>query len=220
MQAEHRYTANPLTKERILRVKLAAYIATGAYALAFLIYGITLPSSLARILAFVPTVIVVMFAIFDSWLWRFLIVPSVIRQPVLIGTWRGTLRSYRRDERGQRVESDHDIFIIIRQNYSDISLTMVSRESKSYSGAAQIIRRRNEEFIIQYQYQNEPRLEFRERGSTIHIGGSTIEVGSVRPIELDGEYWTARETRGTYHLSKVSTKRVSSYAEALRLAGG
>ena len=200
-----------------VRVKIAAYIAVAAYAVGFLVYGITLPNTLTRVFSFIPTAVALLFAAFDRLLWHVWLIPNLIKQPVLFGTWHGTLRSYRRNAAGEPIQSDHDIYIIIRQSYSAISLTMVSAESKSRSGAAQIIMKHSDEFVVQYQYQNEPRLEFRDRGSSIHTGGSSIEVGGMRPLELDGEYWTARETRGTYHLTKVSNKRVSTYAEAVRL---
>jgi hypothetical protein len=200
-----------------VRVRIAVYIVAGAYAAGFFIYGITLPNTLSRALSFIPAGVAILFALFDNFLWRLWLVPNLIKRPVLLGTWHGTLHSYRRNSSGEPIQSDHDIYIIIRQNYSSISLDMISAESKSRSGAAQIVAQHDDEFTVQYQYRNDPKLEFRELGSSIHTGGSSIEVGGIRPLELDGEYWTARETRGTYHLVKVGSKRVSTYTEAERL---
>jgi len=116
--------------------------------------------------------------------------------------------------------STQDAFLVIRQSLTSVSITMLSAESRSRSAAAQIVRMQAGDYELQYQYRNEPRLEFRQRGSETHIGGSTIQVSGARPRTVDGEYWTARETRGTYHVRRVSATIVNTFDEGNALLGG
>lgn len=108
--------------------------------------------------------------------------------------------------------------MVIRQSFTDLTLTLLTEQSKSRSGAAQIIAKQRDDYVVQYQYQNEPKMEFRDH-SPIHSGGSTIEVGGSRPMQIEGEYWTARDTRGTYSLMRVSAKKATTLQEGRGMEG-
>ena len=200
-----------------LRVRTTAYIAIGVYSAIFLVYGISLPDNAARILGFLPTVSVLLFGAYDTHVWHWGPLLRVARQPYLVGTWHGELISYRRDVDGAPIKSSHEVYFVIRQTLTTISITMISAESKSRSAAAQVVQHQAEDFSIQYQYQNEPRLEFRQAGSSTHTGGSSIEIGGLRPATFTGEYWTARETRGTYRASRLGNGLINTFEEGRRL---
>jgi hypothetical protein len=200
-----------------MRVRITAYVVVGVYSLVFLIYGITLPAGIARIFSLLPTILVLAFAIFDNWLWHVGLIPKLLRRPFLAGTWHGELTSYRRDDSDAQISSQHEIFFVIRQSFTTISLTLISAESKSRSAAAQVQMIQADDYVVQYQYQNEPRLEFRRKGSSTHTGGASIEVGGHRPKDIQGEYWTARETTGTFSLTRLAADRINSFDDGQRL---
>lgn len=202
------------------RVKLAAYLTTSVYSVAFILYGVTLPSNLTRALSFVPTLVLALFALLDNVLWRVGPMPSFLRQPVLRGTWHGTLISYRRDATDRRIKSNHEVFLVIRQSLTTVSVTLLTEQSKSRSAVAQIVRMQADDYVLHYQYQNGPQLRFRQAGSTAHAGGSAIEVGGSRPTHLSGEYWTARETSGSFELEFVSERRATTFKEGHELVAG
>lgn len=196
------------------RVKVTAYAVVAAYSLLFTLYGLTLPPIAEKVLALVPLALVAGFALFDNYLWRLGPILPLVKRPRLEGTWIGTLTSYRRDAADARLSSTHEAALAIRQSLTDISLTLMTAESKSRSAAAQILTKQKNDYVILYQYQNEPKMAFRDRGSIIHSGGSTIDVAGNCPQTLEGEYWTARDTRGTYSLRLASRKQAGSFAEA------
>lgn len=202
------------------RAKIAAYFTVGSYSLLMLIFNIQAPTLLARIAGVVPLIVIVLFAMYDNFLWHLGPLLRLGNVPYIRGTWRGTLTSYRRDENDQKVDDQRDIVVVIRQTYTSLSITLLSAESKSYSGSAVIRARQSEDFVLQYQYQNEPHMSVRTR-SPIHSGGSTISIPRLRPTTIEGEYWTARDSRGTMQLNLVTSRTLAAtFDEGMGLGSG
>ena len=158
------------------RTRIAAYLVTGAWSLALLIAGVQLPGTASKILGAVPTVIVVLFAIFDNWLWSVGPIKRIVKCPNLNGTWKGTLTSYRADGGGQEVaHRPIPIFLVIRQSYLDLSITLLSKESRSRSIAALVQTNHPDDFTVYYHYTNIPGLAVRDR-SPVHSGGTKLDM--------------------------------------------
>lgn len=201
------------------RAKLSAYIVMTAYAGLLLAFGVHDASTITRIGSALPLAIVVGFAAYDKLLWRVWPFLRFARRPYIAGTWVGKLKSYRRDDQDKPIQSDHAIALVIRQDFTTVSITLLSAESKSTSSAAHIFEVQSNDFMLQYQYQNNPKLSVRER-SPVHSGGSSIEIPGRKPSELEGEYWTARATRGTFSVRRVSGKHAGTFDEATKIGGG
>ncbi len=199
------------------RVRITAYVVLGIYSGALFLYGITLPSMLTKVLGFLPLVVVGGFAVFDNWIWKWGPFPRLIKQPVVDGTWHGTLTSYRRNGDGEKVSSEHKVVMVIRQTLTGLSVTLMSLESKSVSEVATVVMKQADDFALHYLYRNDPRMAFRA-ASPIHAGGSSIEIGGVRPTSLYGEYWTARDSRGSYTLTRVGGAKASTFDEGQQMA--
>jgi hypothetical protein len=196
------------------RVKIAAYLVTGAWSLVVLIAGVKVPGVATKVLGVLPIVIVAMFALFDSWLWQVGPIKRLVKRPNLSGTWKGPLVSYRADSSGQEVAHPPiPIFLVIRQSYLDLSVTLLSAESRSRSIAALVQVNHADDYTVYYHYMNTPTLPFRNQ-SPVHSGGTRLDIAGVSPSSLDGEYWTDRRTRGTLTVSRASKKRFGTYADA------
>jgi SMODS-associating 2TM, beta-strand rich effector domain len=196
------------------RVKITAYLVTGAWSVALLILGVKVPGTASKVLGILPIAIVLLFASFDNWLWRLGPVKRLIKQPDLNGTWKGTLTSYRADGTGQ--EAAHapiPIFLVIRQSYLSLSITLLSQESRSRSLTGLVQVNHPDDFTVYYHYTNVPGLAHRDR-SPVHDGSARLDVAGVSPSSLDGEYWTDRRTRGTFTVYRAGKKRYGTYAEA------
>lgn len=199
------------------RVKITAYIVSIAYSMTLAVSGLHLPGVAAKLLSFIPSAVVVAVAIFDRWVWRIPPLLHTVARPNLIGTWRGELVSLRDDSGG--VEIRHDpipVVMLIRQSYTTISITLMTAESKSRSVAEVIQKNANGDYTIYYQYYNVPALAYRSY-SNIHAGGTSIEVTGARPTTLNGEYWTARRSRGTFTVHLVSRVISGTFSEAMVL---
>jgi hypothetical protein len=202
------------------RIKLTAYIVSIAYSVALLVSGLRLASVVSKILACLPTLIVLGFAVFDTWLWRLRGLNKLLKRPDLGGTWTGSVISRQTTATGQEeVSAPIEAVLTVRQTYTTISLTLMTPESKSRSVAEAIVRNPNGEFAVHYQYRNLPRLEVRDR-SPEHSGSTALEIPDTSPRRIEGEYWTNRRTRGTLEFSRASRTIVGSFSDAAELANG
>lgn len=139
-----------------------------------------------------------------------LILPFVAR-PWLGGTWSGVLTSYRIDkDTKEDLVTTHDVIVTIDQKYTDISITLHSAESKSRSICAELKTHNPNDYTIFYQYDNTPKVEMRHR-SVIHRGGTAMEAHGASPLELSAEYWTNRDSKGTFELNLISREIVGSF---------
>lgn len=202
------------------RTRLIAYGVTALWSVLVLLAGVQLDDTWKQVASVIPVVVVAAVASFDNYLWRQWPFRKFAKQPVLIGTWRGTLVSMRDSEDGQEVAHDAiPIFLVIGQSYLRLSVSLHSAESRSRSIVAVIQRNDDREYTAYYHYANVPGLEARRRTSQRHAGGATITVTTLQPSSLTGEYWTDRRTRGTYAASRATRERYGSWDEAVAVLG-
>lgn len=203
------------------RVKIVAYVVGGVWSLALLIAGVKLPGLEVKVLGFLPIIVVTIFAIYDNWLWRLGVIGRFARWPNLNGTWRGTLVSMRPDDAGMEVEYPPIlIFVVVRQTYTSLNVSLLSEQSKSWSIAAVVQMNESDDYSVYYHYSNTPKLRFRQ-GSPIHAGGARLDMNGATPSTLEGEYWTNRRSRGTFSAQRVSDKKLGTYEQAVaELNGG
>jgi hypothetical protein len=199
------------------QVRITAYAVLGVYSLVLFALNIHLPSVASRVLGLLPLVILGAFALYDTWLWKQGALLRIAKQPLLEGTWTGTLTSYRRDGHDKPITTQHRVVVVVRQTLTALSISMITEQSRSRSTIAQVTMPDRDDFVVQYQYRNDPGLAYRD-ASPIHPGGAEIRVSGSQPTEMDGEYWTARESRGTFHLKRVSPRHATSFNDGTAMA--
>jgi SMODS-associating 2TM, beta-strand rich effector domain len=189
----------------------------GAISLILFVCGIKLPSLALRILSTLPLVITLLFAAFDRRLWHMPGILRLVRRPWMSGTWVGDLTSYRTDpDSGTPITSKHAVVFRVEQTFTSISAVLMTAESKSRSLAAEFISHGAGDYTLLYTYDNTPKLEYRDR-SKIHRGGTAVELHGPSPDRLEAEYWTNRDTKGTFSLRLVSRKLVGTFEEGNQL---
>lgn len=130
------------------RVKVTAYSVMVAYAIALYAYGITLPDAATRTLGLIPTGVVALFALVDNWLWAKRPFLFLMGQPLLKGTWYGELTSYRRDDAAPSDPVTKPVVLVIGQTLTTLHLTLMTGESKSRSGAAHILKKHTNDYVV------------------------------------------------------------------------
>ncbi len=200
------------------RTKIALYLMQGATALLLLLFGIHLPHPVQKILSALPLVITLLVGAFDRWMWHWPGIRTFVHRPWLSGTWVGELTSYRRDPgTGAPITSKHTVVLQVAQTLTSVSAVLMTAESKSRSLAAEFTRHPNDDYTLYYTYDNTPKLEYRDR-SKIHRGSTAAEVHGPIPETMESEYWTNRDSKGTFILRRVSRKRASTFDEGNKLA--
>ena len=152
------------------------------------------------------TVYAIVGIVFTKWLWRWKPLQGwLIKIPDLQGTWRGELKSdWINPETGKGIDPI-PMVLVIRQTFSSIKCTLMTKESSSYSTTADInIAANSEDLYLTYNYTNRSKATIRDR-SPIHDGAAILKI-VAKPVScLEGEYWTSRKTRGDMSL-KFDTK--------------
>lgn len=196
-------------------IKITAYFVVGVVSLIMFTYGVTLPSLAMKLVGALPLVCTTLFTVFDRWVWHWKWLLPFVGRPWLGGTWSGKLTSYRTDDEGKATESEHEIKLRISQTFTTLSVSMMTGESKSRSLACQV-KKEGDGFVVFYQYDNNPELRVRSR-SPRHWGAVVIELNEYSPLELNGEYWTNRDSKGTFVATLVSRKKAASFNDGQSL---
>ena len=154
---------------------------------------------------------------FDIWAWKWPIFQGwLIKRPMLHGTWRTELQSDWIDPKTGETVPLINCFVVIRQTASNISLRMVTPESRSETVSAGIEAHSDGTFEVSCAYRNKPKAKFRDR-SEVHYGAMLLGVENAKPLRVEGEYWTDRKTTGSLVLFERKDKTPITYDEALAL---
>lgn len=128
------------------------------------------------------------YKLFDVYLWKWKILKTIgaVKTPNLNGDWKGNLASSYDDF---KTKIDANIRII--QNWTKISIVLTTISSSSRSLVAGIITENPEQYILSYQYLDEPR-QISESTLHMHRGTTTINIQSDLS-KFIGEYYTGRD---------------------------
>src|SRR5271157_4107806 len=86
----------------------------------------------------VVTLYLILSLIFTKWLWRLRVFRGwLVPFPDLAGTWEGEIRSTWKDPETDRHTPRIPVILVVRQTFSSIACAVFTKESESYSTAAQ-----------------------------------------------------------------------------------
>ncbi|MPZ24601.1 MAG: hypothetical protein GEU28_13960 [Dehalococcoidia bacterium] len=204
--------------------KSALYVAAGAVvALAFVIALVrgSAPDTVSEWLAPIGPAVALASAglwLFDRYAWRWRGLRKLTGRPLLHGTWHGTLRTDWVDpQTGQQKSQDDNVFLVIRQRFSDLTVRMLTQESTSGSLEANLIRDPDGVHRVAYLYDNTPRPEVRHR-SQIHYGATVLVTPKDTEAEgIEGHYFTDRTTSGEMRFHTRYKQLAETWVAAMNL---
>ncbi len=176
--------------------------------------GTPLHLALLKPFSIVVTVMALSWSAFDRWIWRWQLLSGwFVSRPDLHGTWKGKLVSNWEDSNtGERVQQVQ-IYLVVRQTYSKVTIRLFTSESSSESSSAQLNYDGGSVYTVAATYTNTPRILNRNR-SPIHHGAVVLQVVGDPPVALTGEYWTDRKTKGEITLGARSGSLADSFDQA------
>lgn len=198
-------------------VQAIVLVVAGVYLVAFLARGLPTTELFAPIGAASSAASLLVLA-FDHFLWRLpRIGRKLSKRPDMRGTWRGRLASnWVNPETGQRIDSDPEVYLVVRQTFWSVTANLITKESKSCSTTATLEDDGCGQYQFVAQYRNTPRASVRER-SEVHHGSFKLDVGGEPVDRLEGYYWTDRNTMGELEFDRRSGKAVDSFTHAQAL---
>lgn len=161
-------------------------------------------SWLSSIVSGIWFVIIIIWWLFDKYLWKMECINKGLRLskkiycPIITGRWKGTLT---------RDGKDHDFVIEIKQTYTTISCSTYSLHSFSQSLCAELLYdQQNDIYSLVFLWQGKTLVNpDGETDPTNNFNGTTILRISDDCKEMTGNYFTDRspkQTEGTIKLSK------------------
>lgn len=134
----------------------------------------------------------IIMAVFNKWAWRW--------------RWLSWLHDVPKLTKKYKVEfiSDYDSVkrlgtVKIDQTFLSVAVQLNTDESSSRSLTASFSTVQGVPYLI-YTYQNDPRAEIQDR-SPIHYGTAMLNVSN--PVQVDGNYFTGRKSRGSMKLEAI-----------------
>lgn len=179
---------------RRVAIQLLVVLVASVFVLGIYLSGDTIKASWLRFFSPAVLVVTVAWSLWEHWIWRWPAVQSIKGVPRNVrGTWKGTLTSLWRDEFGNGVDPK-DAYLVIRQSFATVSVTMFTNESASQSSLGRVSPF-DHKAQLDYMYLNKPDLRFEHR-SRIHHGSTSLDVVGQPCSRLRGRYWTDRNSHG------------------------
>ena len=166
-------------------VRVTAYAVGGIWSIATAFAGLQFDSTEKKLLGFVPIALVLLFTIWDRWAWKWKIFVGHSGVPDLNGTWLGEYEGEWVDDKDARGTKQAPAALSVRQNFTTLSITLITDESKSYSLISHIANLESGEYRINYEFANTPFSKFRQSLPT-HLGSAELTIASARGAELPG----------------------------------
>lgn len=168
----------------------------------------------------VVSLLVTIVGIFEKWAWSWRLFRGwFVRRPDLRGTWRVVLES-EWGEPGVHGSSDPIVgFMAVRQTLLTLSMRLMTAESSSWLIAHKVVPSNDGVFQVAGVYTNKPQLHLRGNRSEMHYGAILLDVHGEPPTELEGHYWTDRNSRGSMRLTDRKPQVLETHASAKRAFG-
>jgi hypothetical protein len=200
--------------------KIKLHIQLGIFAtvwvILLLVGGITSLWDLVNVAKKFPLAVTVygfLVLIFTKWAWRWKIFQGwLVKVPDLQGTWKGTITSTWTNPETNRKPDPISAILYIRQTFDKIDCFLYTKESSSYSMAAEINVDQSGNLYLSYNYTNRPLASVRER-SEIHDGAAILQIIRNPDRSLEGEYWTSRKSTGDMKFKFESKSITEKFTE-------
>ena len=197
-----------------IQIKVLIGLIVVIWAVVLLAQGHPVPLDYIKAFSYVVTGVSFALLFWERWLWSWRIFrPWLTNRPDLRGTWKGHLVSDWVDAVTKQGRGDIEAYLVVRQTFSTTDVRLLTAESGSVSLSANIVPDGESIHTVAVVYRNTPRALLRER-SPIGHGGMLLYVRGTPVHQLDGEYWTDRETKGELTLTAHSGKLCHDFAEA------
>jgi SMODS-associating 2TM, beta-strand rich effector domain len=154
--------------------------------------------------------------LWDRVLWK---VPAIQRLGSVPrdigGTWKGTLESSWKDPESGLTLSPKSAYLVVRQTASNVSVILLTDESKSVSSLG-FVSRGEGTASLDYIYFNRPGSKIQSR-SRMHDGSASLAISGLPPTRLVGHDWADRDTQGELTFDERRKRAVEDFRAATEL---
>lgn len=165
----------------------------------------------------IVTLDTVVISLFTKWVWKWkLLYNWLVPFPNLNGTWKGEIKTNWINEKTRRKPAPIPVILTIKQSFTNISCIMRTGEMDSYSFISGfVIDKENQILRLAYSYNSIPKQTVKDR-SPQHFGTMYFDIiNNSKKKEMNGDYWTGRETTGSVELEFWKNEHLEKYPEEL-----
>lgn len=183
-----------------LSVSVLLIIATVVWGVSLWLLGVELSWDHAKPYSLTLAVLTTSLWLFDRHLWRVWPIKLFCQRPNLNGTWQVSLQSsYVDPSTTERVSAIRG-YASVRQTFSNISVRLMTEQADSFLIVGIFYFQGDGVAYLYGIYQSDPSILLRSKVSEIHYGSFKYKIIGSPPSELDGHYWTDRNTTGSIRL--------------------
>lgn len=197
-------------------VRLTAILVGIGYAAVLYWAGVRVEADVKKILAYLPSLAVVLLIAWDLQLWRWPLIHLLVSRPRLDGLWKATIKPTTESHipaGGNR--GPIPAYFAINQTFWKFQATLITRESHSLTQSHYWFN--TDAYPVEWVsfiYENAPQQQYRHRSSR-HLGACTLRPGDKAPKTMAAAYFTDRYTQGDIELELVGRdSRVIEFSEA------
>jgi hypothetical protein len=167
--------------------------------------------------SWIATTITAVLVAWNKWLWRIKLLYPLSKMPDVRGTWKAELSSFWKDPKTGQARGKIDVYLVFRQSFSSLDIRLFSAESCSVSLSANVVTDGEGVHTIATTYRNEPSLAHLAHSPISH-GGMLLSIRGEKDVkQIDGKYWTDRQSMGEIRMTERSPKIASGFDEASSL---
>jgi len=168
--------------------------------------------------SWIATIITAVLIAWNKWLWRIKLLYPLSKMPDVRGTWKAELNSFWKDPKTGQARGKIEVYLVFRQTFSSLDIRLFSAESSSVSLSANVVTDGEGVHTIATTYRNEPSIAHLAHSPISH-GGMLLSIRGEEIVrQIDGKYWTDRQSTGEIKMTERSSKIASGFDEASQLA--
>ena len=200
-----------------LQLKAFIGIVLAALVVVLFMQGRPVPASdFYNAFSYVVTGVAFILVLWERYLWHWWpLYPYLHKKPNLKGTWKGQINSNYSDPETKEMKPPIEVYIVVRQTYSSIDVRLFSAESSSVSLSGSFYSDNADLYTLACTYRNTPTI-LRRKKSPISHGGLLLSVRGTPTYQLDGEYWTDRNTAGEITFDTRADEEAHDFVQAQR----
>lgn len=162
------------------------------------------PETLAGDIGYTVTTVGFLALLFNHLLWRIPFVGRKLHTPNLRGSWKGHGKSSFNN-------TEYDFELKITQTFLETHVHGYFEKSRSHSFNGVFVHNDTiDQTVFVYSYQNDPKLEYRNKaekgekgGLNIHYGTTKLDIDYDDLTKINGTYWNDRNCTGEWTLNKI-----------------
>lgn len=202
-----------------LQVSALVVVFASLWGLSLFLQGFDVGPELLKPFQQVVGALVILLAAFEHLLWKVPVINGwLVKRPNIGGTWKATFQtSWKHPDTGV-IPGPITAFMVVRQTFSDVNMTLLTKESSSHFVADELSIGPDGQFAVHGVYLNEPKASVRHR-SPVHYGALKLSLQGSPVKTMEGVYWTDRLTRGDLRLEERRSRTVNSYEDGAKEYG-